>query len=102
MDCSSWPAEALETYFLGGKIDEVTISLAWMFRWTDGWMNGLRQVYIVSVGGSLCCYKRLCNFHNIREPEIFQSMPFDSDNHSKDNRISNYSEPYLNPVLTML
>lgn len=57
MDCSSWPAEALETYFLGGKIDEVMISLAWMFRWTDGWMDGLRQVYIVSVGGHFAVTK---------------------------------------------
>lgn len=64
-------------------------------------MDGLRQVYIVSMGGHFAVTKD-CNFHNRREPEIFQSMPFDCDNHSKENRISNYSEPCLKPVLTML
>jgi len=57
VDCSSWPTEALETCFLGGKIDEVMISHAWMFRWTDGRMDGLRQVYIVSVGLTLLLQK---------------------------------------------
>lgn len=69
-----------------------------MDRRTDGWA----EASLHSFCGAHFAVTKDCDFHNRREPEIFQSVPFDSDNHSKDNRISNYSEPYRKPVLTML
>lgn len=82
-------------------MDGVMISHAWMCRWVDGQIDGLRQVYVVSMGVTLLIQKSLCDLHNKRKPEIFQCMHLDGENHSRDNRISNNLEPYLLSMLAV-